>query len=83
MNIMLDKSLNTKHHNKLLAIKYPSNMTKKEQKLYQRYVNYYKGGISYQGNFVNKIIFNTVFSKEYSFRDLKKMMKGQLFSRLL
>ncbi|EKN70715.1 YbaC [Neobacillus bataviensis LMG 21833] len=52
----------------------------KHDKVHQKYLELFGGGISHDGKLVKEFVKNLLMSKEYTFFDMVRHVKGQLFS---
>lgn len=52
----------------------------KHDRIHQKYIEAFGGGITHDGKMVKKMMLNLLTSKEYNFRDCMRFMQGQLFS---
>lgn len=66
--------------NELTAIGKPPWSSLKHDRIHQKYLDLFGGGISHDGKFVKELVKKLIKSKEYTFLDVIRHMKGQLNS---
>ncbi|MBS4194221.1 alpha/beta fold hydrolase [Lederbergia citri] len=71
---------NQKAIKKLIKIGMPPWNDLKKDKVHQKYVEVFRGGMSYEGNLINKILKELLIGVEYTLMDMVNHIKGQFFS---
>jgi len=71
---------NTKAYDALFQIGPPPWNDLKHERIHQKYIETFGGGITHDGKMIKKIMLNLLTSKEYTLRDCIRFMQGQLFS---
>jgi len=74
------KENNTKAYDALSKIGPPPWNNLKHDRIHQKYIDTFGGGITHDGKMIQKMMLNLLTSREYTLLDCMRFMQGQLFS---